>query len=160
MTNAQKTALQDSSTAMDRHEGSDNLQVFLGFIEKFLGGDVDGALEFVHPNVVAHEPESLPFGGEHSGKDRFLVLMQDIQSTIKVEGEPPAVYDAGDAVVMVYNATFTSYTSGASFKTSVAEVYTFTEGLISHVNIFQKDTKTFVETLGFAEAAAPGASQL
>ena len=102
MTNSQTTTLAGSSTAMDDRSSAaitapSNLQVFLGFIQKFLDGDVDGALEFLHPDVVADEPESLPFGGEYRGREQFRVLMQKIHSTMKVEGEPPVVYDAGDA---------------------------------------------------------------
>ena len=120
----------------------------MGFVEKFLGEDLEGALAFIHPEVVAHEPESLPYGGEYRGKDGFLELMTKIWGTVSVEATPLGMHDAGDTIVAVYQGKFTSRDSGKSVEMPVSEVYGFTDGLISSANIFYKDSKAFVDEIG------------
>ena len=127
---------------------SENFQALMGFVENFLGEDFDAAIEFIHPEVVAHEPESLPYGGEYRGKDGFYELMTKIWATVSVEATPVGMHDAGDTIVAVYQGKFTSKASGGSVEMPVSEVYGFTDGLISSANIFYKDSKAFVDELG------------
>ena len=129
---------------------SENMQALMGFVENFLGGNPEAALEFVHADIVAHEPPSLPYGGEWRGKDGFLGLMQKIHESVKVEATPGGLHeaDATDTIVAVYRATFTSHATGAAITMDVSEVYGFTDGLISSANIFYKDSKAFLDELG------------
>jgi uncharacterized protein len=126
---------------------SRNLQTLKGFVENFLGGDAEAALEFIHPDVVAHEPESLPYGGEYRGKDAFLDMMTKIVETAEVEATLLDMHDAGDTVVAVFLAKYTSRASGNSIEMPVSEIYGFTDGLISSVNIFYKDSKAFLDAI-------------
>ena len=127
-----------------------NARAFQGFVENFLGGNVVGALEFIHPDVVAHEPSNLPYGGEWVGKDGFRALMEAIGETVAVEATPLGLHDAGDTIVAVFQAKFTSHATGASVEMPVCEVYSFTDGLISGANVFYKDPCEFVERIAGA----------
>lgn len=129
---------------------SENVRAFYGFVENFLGGNVEGALEFIHPDVVADEPASLSYGGQWVGKDGFRALMQKIGETVAVEATPLGLHDAGDTVVAVFQAKFTSHATGASVEMPVCEVYGFTDGLISSANVFYKDSKEFADRIGHA----------
>ena len=131
----------------DVHTASQNLQTLMGFVESFLGGDAETALEFIHADVVAHEPPSLPYGGEYRGKDAFLDLMTKIGKIVEVEATLQGVHESGDTILALYLATFTSRASGASIEMPMAEVYGFTDGLISSANIFYKDSKAFVDAI-------------
>ena len=131
----------------DVQTASQNLQSLMGFVESFLGGDPETALEFIHPDVVAYEPESLPYGGEYRGKDAFLELMNKIGKTVEVEATLQGVHEAGDTILALYLANFTSRATGHSIQMPVAEVYGFTDGRISSANIFYKDSKAFVDTI-------------
>lgn len=126
---------------------SRNLQTLMGFVEYVLGGKVEAALEFIHPDVVAHEAESLPYGGEYRGKDAFLELLTKIGETVEIEVTPLGMHDAGDTIVAVFLAKFTSRASGNSIEMPVSEVYGFTDGLISSANFFYKDTKAFLDAI-------------
>ncbi|WP_354698531.1 hypothetical protein DSM112329_04213 [Paraconexibacter sp. AEG42_29] len=125
----------------------ENARAFYGFVENFLGGNVDAALEFIHPDVLAHEPPALPYGGEWKGKDGFRALMEMIGATVEVEATPIGLHDAGDTMIAIFNAKFTSRASGASVEMPVCEVYGFTDGLISNVNVFYKDPCEFAERI-------------
>jgi uncharacterized protein len=126
---------------------SRNLQTLQGFVENFLGGEMEAALEFIHPDVIAHEPESLPYGGEYRGKDAFRDMLTKIVETAEVEVTPLDMHDAGDTVVAVFLTKYTSRASGNSIEMPVSEIYGFTDGLISSVNIFYKDSKAFLDAI-------------
>lgn len=129
--------------------GTKNLDTLAGFVSNFLGGDPTAALEFVHPDIVVQEPESLPYGGEWRGKDGFHELMTKIGSTVSVEATPLGMHDAGDTIVAIYQAKFTSRSNGKSVEMPVSEVYGFTDGLISSANVFYKDSKAFLVALDY-----------
>lgn len=127
-----------------------NMRAFSGFVENFLGGNLDGALEFIHPDIVAHEPPGLPYGGEWTGKDGFRALMEKIGQTVAVEATPLGLHEAGDTLVAIMRATFTSRATGASVEMPVCEVYGLTDGLISSADVYYKDTAEFIARIGGA----------
>lgn len=126
---------------------SRNLQALMGFVENVLAGKTEAALEFLHPDVVAHQAESLPYGGEYRGKDEFRELLTKIGETVEFEITLLGMHDADDTIVAVYLAKFTSRASGNSIEMLVSEVYGFTDGLISSVNVFYKDSKAFLDAI-------------
>lgn len=126
---------------------SRNLHTLMGFVENILGGEVEAAMEFIHPDVVAHEAESLPYGGEYRGKDAFRDLMTKVFGTVDIEVTILGMHEADDTIVAVFLAKFTSRASGNSIEMPVSEVYGFTDGLLSSLNIFYKDTKAFLDAI-------------
>lgn len=130
---------------------SANVQVVTSFVESFLALDVDGALAHIHPDVVAYEPAGLPYGGEFRGRDGFLNLAQKINGLVTFDVSEAKVHEAGDDnVLVIFQVRFTSRETRAFIDTQVAEFYSLTDGQVSKINIFYKDTKVFVEELGFA----------
>ena len=125
-----------------------NTATVMGFVENYVGGNVEKAMEFIHPDMVANEADSLPYGGDWRGKDGFLGLMNKIDGIVSHDATPEALHDVGTAVIAVILAKFTSVATGASVEMRTVEIYGITDGLISSADVFYKDTKAFLDELG------------
>lgn len=102
-----------------------------------------------HPDVVIHEPASLPYAGRWTGLEGVGALfgkMREVWSDIKVEGLEAA--RAGDAVFMSCTLHLTSRTNGAAIKQPFAEVLKFKEDLLIEGTPFYYDTHEIVAVLG------------
>lgn len=128
-------------------DSSPNIATLGRFLQAFLAGGVDAALEYVHPDIVAEEPPSLPYGGRYRGKEQFADLMREIGETVEVQVIDHSMLDAGDTVVLKLRAKFTSRDTGAVAEMPVVELYTFTDGLISRAELFYKDTNAWLEAI-------------
>lgn len=110
------------------------------FIDSFLTGDLPAALRCLHPDVTLDEAASLPFGGEFKGHDGFARFAQRAAETIEFDVHGHAAIDAGDQVVVRLHATMRPRGGGPSVPMRVIEVHSFTDGLISGIDVFYKDT--------------------
>lgn len=98
---------------------------------------------------VSHEPPSLPYGGEHRGRDAIVALCQTIVGlwgVVGVEGMPWIVCE-GEQVVTGAHFTAKAHASGEEFEVRVAEKYTVVDGLITEAVIHYWDTKAMCEAL-------------
>lgn len=50
------------------------------WVEDFTAGNLGGVMEAMHPEVVMNEGESLPWGGDHVGREGFQRLLETILS--------------------------------------------------------------------------------
>jgi ketosteroid isomerase-like protein len=64
------------------------------------------------------------------------------------------VHDAGDVVVAEMRASLRSKQTGLTLDTSIVELYRFTEGQISGIDVYYKDTLAVAELgAGIADVA-------
>ena len=121
-----------------------HVEVVQRMIEAFRAGELDAALATVHEDLVVHEAASLPYGGDWAGPGGFRDLLHQL-GVHGLQVLTSEILDAGDEVVVRFNTRFTSPRSGAVIPMPILEVYRFTDGLISDVDIFYKDTKALID---------------
>lgn len=59
----------------------------------------------------------------------------------------PRVLSCGESLVMVTTQTWTAKETGRSATVDVVELFSFTDGLVSEVRVFQQDTHLLLATL-------------
>lgn len=111
-------------------------------------GNLEGALERLHPDIVLHEADSIPFyGGEHHGKDAFA---RDVAGPMfenyDIEIHDVTARDAGDRVVVFLDLSFTSKATGRSIRMPIIEVSTVIDGLVGRMDIYYKDSAAMAAT--------------
>ena len=115
------------------------------FVDFLSGGDADRAFKLLHPDVVVHEADALPYSGTYHGVEGFGQMMEQLFGTFDLQINKYEVLDAGDSVIARMEITLTARSSGRSIDMPIVELYRFTDGLISEVDIFYKDTKAVAE---------------
>jgi ketosteroid isomerase-like protein len=114
---------------------------------RFQAGDVEGATALFHPSFRIEQPASLPHGGIHSGMAGMAAMGATFaEHWDRSIGEPTVTGD--DRLgVQVTTQTWTSKATGRSATVDVVELFTFTDGLISEIRVFQQDTHLLLATL-------------
>lgn len=59
----------------------------------------------------------------------------------------PRIFGCGEAVVQVTTQTWTSRASGRSATVDVVELFSFSDGLVWQIRVFQQDTHLLMGTL-------------
>lgn len=118
-----------------------HVDVVKRLVEGYLTGDLEDALATVHPDVVLHEAPGLSYGGDWAGRDGFQQLLGAMLAEFELEVLAYDVMDTGAGALARMATRFTSRQSGAVLEMPIVELYSFTDGLISDVDVFYKDTK-------------------
>ncbi|WP_244483435.1 nuclear transport factor 2 family protein [Mesorhizobium sp. 1M-11] len=119
-------------------------EVELGFLrseEK----DVESLARAFHPDVVVHEPASLPYAGDWKGLEGIAALlgrMSEVWSDMAVADMTAARVE--DTVFMACTLKLTSRATGAVIEQPFAEVLHFRNGLLLDGTPFYYDTAGIV----------------
>ena len=127
----------------------EHVDVVKRLVEGYIAGDLEAAFSTVHPDIVLHEAAGLPFGGEWAGFEGFQTLLGAIMADYQLEVLAYQAFDTGQGAMVRMDTRFTSRRSGAVLEMPIVELYGFTDGLISDVDVFYKDTRAVV---GLADA--------
>lgn len=122
----------------------------------FWVGDRDGAAELLHPQVRIQQPASLPHGGWHEGRDGMAEMGAAFARHWDRTIEDPRVFGCGERVVQVTTQTWTAKATGRSATVDVVELFSFADGRIAEIRVFQQDTHALLATL--SPPATPGGS--
>lgn len=112
-------------------------------------GDWDGVEALLSPDLVIHEPPSLPFGGDWTGRDALRRLFARVMGRWddpRVEIE--TIVGDDRHVVALLRFTMTSKVTGRTFTQPVAEVSVIEAGLIRKMRIHYFDTNEVVREAG------------
>lgn len=119
---------------------------------QFIGGKTDDIAALgraFHPDVVVHEPASLPYAGDWKGLSGVGALfrkMNHVWSDLKVE-DLQAVR-SNDQVFMSCTLHLTARANGAKITQPFAEVLRFQNDLLIDGTPFYHDTSEIVSALG------------
>ncbi|MEZ0171110.1 nuclear transport factor 2 family protein [Microvirga sp. TS319] len=111
--------------------------------------DVAALAEAFHPDVVVHEPLSLPYPGDWKGLEGAGALfrrMREVWSDMRVEGLTAA--READTVFMTCTLCLTCRTSGMTIRQPFAEVLRFQDERLIEATPFYYDTSEIVSALG------------
>jgi ketosteroid isomerase-like protein len=115
--------------------------------QRFGAGDRDGALDLLHPDFRIQQPESLPHGGWHDGREGMLGMGTTFGSYWDRTISNPRILACGPSAVQITTQTWTAKETGRSATVDVVELFSVADGLISEIRVFQQDTHLLLETL-------------
>lgn len=101
-----------------------------------------------HPDVVVHEPVSLPYAGDWRGLDgvgRLFRTMHETWSELAVDGMQAV--KSGDTVFMACTLRLTARRNGAVIEQPFAEVLRFEGGRLIEGTPFYYDTAAIMAAL-------------
>ncbi|HKP23748.1 MAG TPA: nuclear transport factor 2 family protein [Dongiaceae bacterium] len=111
--------------------------------------DLQALATAFHPEIVVHEPMSLPYAGDWDGLAGVGALfrkMRDVWSDLRVE-QLDATREC-DTVYMACTIHLTSRATGASITQPFAEVLRFKEDLLIEGTPFYYDTAEILAAIG------------
>lgn len=146
-------------------EISDNRRTAMELLERMFevemrfvksdANDLDQLADAFHPDVVIHEPGSLPYAGDWVGLEGVGALfrrMREVWSDLSVDGLEAA--RVGDTVFMACTLSLTSRVNGATIKQPFAETLHFADDLLIDGTPFYYDTAEIVTALEHMATAA------
>lgn len=125
------------------------------FENSYLAGDIDDVMTILSDDIVVHEPTSVPYAGDHRGKQAFLGLQQQFVGVWDLpDGVELEILPAGDdRVLVLVDGTAIARATGEGYRLRIAEVYTVTDGRIASIEVFYFDTKLLAAATGMPVAA-------
>jgi ketosteroid isomerase-like protein len=124
------------------------VEVVRAFTGALRAGDVTSCLALLSEDNVFAEPSSLPYGGDYVGRDGFMQALRDVQRDFEITLDVPQMDRCGERQVLVQmGGTMTARSTGRSMPLQALDLYTVTDGLVSRVEVFYKDTHAVVALL-------------
>ena len=105
--------------------------------DRFLAGDVPGALTFVGANVEVHDVPQMPDARVHVGHTGWRAQIERFNEAFTdLSYELLESIDCGDNVVSVVHASGTATSSGIPGETTYAQVETWRDGRVVSMRYF------------------------
>jgi ketosteroid isomerase-like protein len=127
--------------------GSSGAEIVTELGRRFAAGDGAGAAELFHPAVRVEQPASLPHGGWHTGHDGMAAMGAAFGRHWTRTISNPRVMGCGDTAVQVTTQTWTAKATGRRATVDVVELFSFRDGMVSEIRVFQQDTHLLLGTL-------------
>jgi ketosteroid isomerase-like protein len=124
-----------------------NVDVVKSIYENFGKGNIPGILEIMSSDIdwILYGPSSIPFAGQHKGKDGVLGFFQRVGQNVKVERYEPREMLAGDDHVTVLGwQRVTATSTGRTWETNFCHVWTLRDGLCTRAREYY-DTEPMVD---------------
>jgi ketosteroid isomerase-like protein len=127
-----------------------NVALIQRFQDSFVAGDMDDVLSLLTDDIVVHEAPSVPYPGDHCGKDAFIKLANaflevwDLQSDLELDIMPAG----DDRALALVGFDVTAKPTGKPLRLRTAEIYTIREGEIADLIVHYWDTAAMVEATG------------
>jgi hypothetical protein len=115
------------------------------FILRFQAQNFEGVLELLSDDVVIHESDSVPYGGDHVGKDgfiRFASMFPKVWEFGEVDDSAYRYIDGGpESAVALASFPVKALATGTELDLRVAEIFTVRDGKITDIEAYYWDTK-------------------
>lgn len=135
------------------HGKHNGLDVVEELARRFQAGEIESAFQLYHPALRIEQPASLPHGGIHEGRDGVRAMGATFAKFwSRTISEPRRMSCDGGSVVQLTTQTWTAKSTGRSATVDVVELFSFVEGLISEIRVFQHDTHRLIATLDRSSA--------
>jgi uncharacterized protein len=114
---------------------------------RFAAGDGPGAAALFHSEIRIEQPATLPHGGWHDGLGGMTEMGATFGRYWARAITEPRILGCGDTVVQVTTQTWTAKSTGRSATVDVVELFSFRDGQVSQIRVFQQDTHLLMGTL-------------
>jgi ketosteroid isomerase-like protein len=115
------------------------------FLNAFTTGQLETATSLLHRDIVISEAEGLPYPGDHVGLAGFQNLLGKMFEPFEMTVHDFEVTDAGSIVVVKLLMEFKSRASGRTVAMPSVELYTVSDGLVSKIDVYYKDSKAIAD---------------
>ncbi|MBW8698487.1 hypothetical protein MBT84_02740 [Streptomyces sp. MBT84] len=116
-------------------------------------GDVPGVLARLAPEVIVDEPNRLPYGGVHQGRDVFvesvLGAMMGYADVAITEAE---VFEGAAGVVGTLTGTLTARSTGEEYPLTMVEIHQVEAGAVHKIDVYTKNPDELAAFYARAEA--------
>ncbi len=116
-------------------------------LDAFAAGDMESARSAISPDVTVDEAASLPFGGAYVGRDGFFGMLESLGAAYEVAVTGQELVSVADRVYLHLQMTFTARATGRSVSLSGVEVYRVSDGMITGIDVYYKDTHALVDMI-------------
>lgn len=103
-------------------------------------GDVPGVLARLAPEVIVDEPNRLPYGGVHQGRDVFvesvLGAMMGYADVAITEAE---VFEGPAGVVGTLTGVLTARSTGEEYPLTMVEIHQVEDGSVHKIDVYTKN---------------------
>jgi ketosteroid isomerase-like protein len=123
-------------------------EVIEAFYAGALRGDVAAVSTVLHPDVVIQEPASLPYGGDHKGREAALALLGTLFAGVDRDAVVIEHLVCGDrAAAAMLSVPFRAAT-GPAATMLVCETFEVSDGLITRIRPYYFDTAALLAAMG------------
>jgi ketosteroid isomerase-like protein len=129
----------------------ENMEASRRMWDRFLAGDVPGALAFFDADIEVHDVPQMPDARVHVGHAGWLAQIEKFNEAFtNLTYELLESIDCGENVVSVVHASGTATSSGISGDTSYAQVETWRDGRVVTMRYFMSKADA-LEAVGLPE---------
>jgi ketosteroid isomerase-like protein len=130
-------------------------QVVRGLYEALRTGDVTGVLARLAPEVVVDEPNELPYGGVHRGREAFAQsVLGAMTGHADMAVTDAQVFEGPAGVVGTLTGTLTAHRTGEVFPLTMVEIHQVGDGLVRMIDVYTKNPAELAAFFARAEAGA------
>jgi ketosteroid isomerase-like protein len=126
---------------------TDGAAIVAELSRRFQAGDIEGAMALYDDDLRIEQPASLPHGGSHHGRAGLAAMAATFAEHWDRAIVDPRILGCGDTAVQVTTQTWTAKATGRAATVDVVELFSFADGLISEIRVFQQDTHLLLATL-------------
>lgn len=111
--------------------------------------DLETVLAGLDPDIVIYQEESLPYGGTYHGHDGFLNLLQRLDECWEeFDVRPLEIIGNGEHLAAQLKCVAKARSTGSTLETTMVELFSFQNGKVSEIRVFNWDTTRVLRTLG------------
>ncbi|MET7300794.1 nuclear transport factor 2 family protein [Embleya sp. NPDC005575] len=114
--------------------------VVRGLYEALRKGDVPGVLAKLAPGVIVDEPNQLPYGGVHRGREVFVQsILGVMMGYADVAITDAQVFEGPAGAVGILTGTLTAHTTGEEFALTTVEIHQVEDGTVRKIDVYLKN---------------------
>jgi ketosteroid isomerase-like protein len=117
-------------------------------------GDLPGLLACIAEDVVIDRPALLAWGKVQRGRDYFAQVIGRMVSCADFEITASDIFEGEVDVVGTLAYTLTAHTTGEKLDIKIVEIFSIEAGLITRIDVYDKDPSAIAAFLDRAEAGA------
>lgn len=128
-------------------DNSSNQKIIEDMYRNFATGNMTAVLSCFDKDVIWKRPgaPSIPFSGVFKGIDEIMKMFAILSTTLSIKKfEPVKACTNEDTVIVIGHDVADVISTGKSYSSEWAHVFTLKDGKIVNVNVFL-DTKTIAE---------------
>lgn len=129
------------------------VEVVRGLYEALAKGDVPGVLTHLDPEVVVDEPNQLPYGGVHRGREAFVQsVLGAMTGYAEVAITAAEVFEGAHNVVGTLTGTLKAHSTGEEYVLTMVEIHQVEDGAVRRIDVYTKNPDELAAFYARAEA--------